>query len=101
MLARIRQIRILLQGPKMTDDRSAVPGVPEELDTTATGIDTTVPHSARSWNYWLRGKDNFAVGREAGDAWAATVPGARDIARASRGILTRSVRVLAEYAGIR
>jgi len=21
-------------------------------------IDTTVPHSARIWNYWLGGKDN-------------------------------------------
>jgi len=101
MLARIRQIHILLQGPKMTDNRSAVPGGPEELDTTATGIDTTVPHSARIWNYWLGGKDNFAVDREAGDAWAATFPGVRDIARASRGFLTRSIRYLAEDAGIR
>jgi hypothetical protein len=101
MLARIRQIHILLQGSKMTDDRSAVPGGPEELDTTATGIDTTVPHSARIWNYWLGGKDNFAVDREAGDAWAATFPGVRDIARASRGFLTRSIRYLAEDAGIR
>jgi hypothetical protein len=101
MLARIRQIHILLQGSKMTDDRSAVPVGPEELDTTATGIDTTVPHSARIWNYWLGGKDNFAVDREAGDAWAATFPGVRDIARASRGFLTRSIRYLAEDAGIR
>ena len=30
-------------------------------------IDTSVPHSARIWNYWLGGKDNFAVDREAGD----------------------------------
>src|SRR5499427_3469877 len=37
-------------------------------------IDTTVPHSARIWNYWLGGKDNFAVDRAAGDAWAATFP---------------------------
>jgi len=85
----------------MTDDRSAVPGGPEELDTTATGIDTTVPHSARIWNYWLGGKDNFAVDREAGDAWAATFPGVRDIALASRSFLTRSIRYLAEEAGIR
>src|SRR6266568_4407746 len=85
----------------MTDDRSAGPGRPEELDTTATGIDTTVPHSARIWNYWLGGKDNFAVDREAGDAWAATFPGVRDIALASRSFLTRSIRYLAEEAGIR
>jgi hypothetical protein len=24
-------------------------------------IDTTVPHSARIWNYWLGGKDNYEV----------------------------------------
>jgi hypothetical protein len=85
----------------MTDDRSAVQGEPEELDTTATGIDTTVPHSARIWNYWLGGKDNFTVDREAGDAWAATFPGVRDIARASRSFLIRSIRYLAEEAAIR
>ncbi len=85
----------------MTDDRSAVPGGPEELDTAATGIDTTVPHSARIWNYWLGGKDNFAVDRAAGDAWLATFPGIRDVARASRGFLIRSIRYLAGEAGIR
>ena len=29
------------------------------------GIDTTVPHSARIWNYWLGGKDNYPVDRRA------------------------------------
>ncbi len=58
-------------------------------------------HSARIWNYWLGGKDNFAVDREAGDAWAATFPGVRDIARASRSFLIRSIRYLAEEAGMR
>jgi S-adenosyl methyltransferase len=24
-------------------------------------IDTSVPHSARIWNYWLGGKDNYLV----------------------------------------
>ena len=28
-------------------------------------IDTTVAHSARVWNYWLGGKDNYAVDRAA------------------------------------
>src|ERR1700745_3007872 len=58
----------------MTDDRSAVPAQPGEVDIAATGIDITVPHSARIWNYWLGGKDNFAVDRAAGDAWTATFP---------------------------
>jgi hypothetical protein len=30
-------------------------------------LDTGVPHSARLWNYWLGGKDNFAVDREVAD----------------------------------
>ena len=85
----------------MTDERSAAPGAPEELDTAATGIDTSVPHSARIWNYWLGGKDNFTVDREAGDAWLATFPGMRDVARASRAFLIRSIRYLAGEAGIR
>ena len=86
----------------MIGDSAAVPGVLEEHnDTARTGIDTTVPHSARIWNYWLGGKDNFAVDRAAGDAWAATFPGVRDIARASRSFLTRSIHYLAAEAGIR
>jgi hypothetical protein len=86
----------------MTDDSSARSRGLEEPDNTAkTGIDTTVPHSARIWNYWLGGKDNFAVDRRAGDAWAATFPGVRDIARASRSFLTRSIHYLAAEAGIR
>jgi O-methyltransferase involved in polyketide biosynthesis len=64
-------------------------------------IDTTVPHSARIWNYWLGGKDNFAVDRAAGDQYRQAFPGVVDVARASRRFLTRSVRYLAGEAGIR
>ena len=86
----------------MTDSIPAAPGGPEAADNTAqSGIDTSVPHSARIWNYWLGGKDNFAVDRSAGDAWTATFPGMRDIARASRGFLIRSIAYLAADAGVR
>ncbi|MEV4536508.1 SAM-dependent methyltransferase [Asanoa sp. NPDC049518] len=64
-------------------------------------IDTTVPHSARIWNYWLGGKDNFAADRAAGDQYRATFPGVVDLARASRAFLKRSVRYLAGEAGVR
>ena len=37
-------------------------------------VDTGVPHSARIWNYWLGGKDNFPVDREAGDEFARSSP---------------------------
>jgi hypothetical protein len=65
------------------------------------GIDTTVPHSARIWNYWLGGTDNFPVDRAAGDEYRRVFPGVVDVARASRGFLVRSVRYLAGEAGVR
>ena len=64
-------------------------------------IDTTVPHSARIWNYWLGGKDNYPVDRQAGDQTLAVLPEIVDIARASRHFLARVVRFLAADAGIR
>jgi len=64
-------------------------------------IDLTVPHSARIWNYWLGGKDNFPADRDAGDAYAKIFPRITEIARASRCFLARVVRHLAADAGIR
>jgi hypothetical protein len=66
-----------------------------------TGIDTTVPHSARIWNYWLGGKDNYAVDREAGDAWVAVHPQITVNAREARAFLQRVVRHLAGEVGLR
>jgi len=64
-------------------------------------IDVTIPHSARIWNYWLGGKDNFAVDREAGDEFLAVYPAQRDKARAVRYFLARAVRYLVVEAGVR
>jgi hypothetical protein len=64
-------------------------------------IDTEVPNSARIWNYWLGGKDNFPVDREAGDDYRAIYPEIVDVARASRRFLTRAVRYLAGQAQVR
>ncbi|MBS2537846.1 SAM-dependent methyltransferase [Catenulispora sp. NF23] len=64
-------------------------------------IDTTVPQSARVWNYWLGGKDHYAVDREAGDQFAAVYPGIFDLARLSRYFLGRVIRHLAGEAGVR
>jgi S-adenosyl methyltransferase len=72
---------------------------PDEI--AGTGIDTTVPHSARIWNYWLGGKDNYQVDRMAGDQFSAIYPGIVDIARADRAFLGRVVRFLAGEAGVR
>jgi hypothetical protein len=67
-------------------DVSSSQGAP---DPAGTGIDTTVPHSARIWNYWLGGKDNYTVDRAAGDQFSAIYPGIVDIARADRAFLGR------------
>jgi hypothetical protein len=64
-------------------------------------IDTTVPHSARIWNYWLGGKDHYPVDREVGDQFSAIFPDIIAVARASRAFNARSVRYLAGEAGIR
>jgi hypothetical protein len=64
-------------------------------------IDTTVPQTARVWNYWLGGKDNYAVDRDLGDEIAKAYPIIVEIARADRAVLNRAVRYLAGEAGIR
>jgi len=65
------------------------------------GIDTSVPVSARIWNYWLGGKDYFPVDKAAGDQFAQLFPGVFDLARATRYYIARVVRYLAGEAGIR
>ncbi len=64
-------------------------------------IDSSVPHTARVWNYWLGGKDNYIVDRELGDQIQAVIPGIVASARADRGFLGRAVAHLAGEAGIR
>jgi hypothetical protein len=65
------------------------------------GFDTAVSHSARIWNYWLGGKDNYAADRQAGDKVAAMLPSIVAQARADRAFLGRAIRYLAGEAGIR
>jgi hypothetical protein len=64
-------------------------------------IDNTVPQTARVWNYWLGGKDNYAVDRDLADQIAKEYPIIVEIARADRAVLNRAVRYLAGEAGIR
>ncbi|MDW4904148.1 SAM-dependent methyltransferase [Streptomyces sp. ADMS] len=64
-------------------------------------IDTSVPHSARIWNYWLGGEDNHPVDRAAGDAYTDVFPGIVTIARSSRAFLARNITYLVTEAGIR
>ncbi|MER6172053.1 SAM-dependent methyltransferase [Streptosporangium sp. NPDC001681] len=67
----------------------------------ATPIDSGVAHSARIWNYWLGGKDNYAIDREIGDQFVGIFPEIVDIARSSRAFLSRAVEYMAGEGGIR
>ncbi|MER6957920.1 SAM-dependent methyltransferase [Streptomyces sp. NPDC000618] len=69
--------------------------------TDHQNIDTSVPHSARIWNYWLGGKDNYPVDEQAGDAYTDVFPGIVTIARSSRAFLRRNITHLVSEAGIR
>ena len=60
-----------------------------------------VPHSARMYDYYLGGKDNYQVDREAAEKVLDWWPGVRDAARANRAFMQRAVRLLVEEAGIR
>ncbi|MGJ3559989.1 SAM-dependent methyltransferase [Streptomyces sp. INA 01156] len=68
---------------------------------TRARIDTTKPHSARFWNYFVGGKDNYKVDREIGDQIKDIFPGLVDVAHTSRRFLGRAVGHLAGQQGIR
>jgi S-adenosyl methyltransferase len=70
-------------------------------DSPLPNIDTSVPHSARVYDYWLGGKDNFAADRALGDAMVQAIPTLKTMARANRAFLARAVRYLAAEAGVR
>jgi hypothetical protein len=67
----------------------------------ASMLDTGVPQTARIWNYWLGGKDNFAVDRQVGDEIRAAFPEIVQNARHSRAFLVRAVQYLAGEVGVR
>jgi SAM-dependent methyltransferase len=64
-------------------------------------IDTTVAHGARTYDYWLGGKDNYPADRALGDLIRERIPTISAMALANRAFLTRAVRYLAREAGIR
>jgi hypothetical protein len=66
-----------------------------------SAIDTTIPHTARIWNYWLGGKDYYEVDRAVGEQIRQLHPMIDDYARADRLFLGRTVRYLVRDEGIR
>ena len=76
--------------------RSVVP----QVARSAWEIDATVPHIARIYDFWLGGKDNFEVDREAGRRVAEANPTVYEGVRANRAFLARSVRYPAGRADV-
>jgi hypothetical protein len=63
--------------------------------------DASVPNAARVYDYFLGGKDNFAVDRELAQKILGVLPDTAEVCRDNRQFLQRSVRFLADTAGIR
>jgi hypothetical protein len=69
---------------------------PDETTWAPPGVDLTVASPARIYDYFLNGKDNFAVDRQVGDEVIARIPEAKPALQANRRFLQRAVRFMAE-----
>jgi hypothetical protein len=101
------QICLRAADPSKLCWRSSSPGDGTEgllvaaAEQAPIALNTSVPHIARIYDYWLGGKDNFAVDREAAEQALAIMPSLAARARANRAFLGRAVHFLAAEAGIR
>ncbi|TDC76908.1 SAM-dependent methyltransferase [Actinomadura sp. 7K507] len=73
-------------------------GTPSGLDDVIRG---DVPHSARIYNYWLGGKDNFEIDRAIGESVVQAEPEMLTMTRHNRAFLGRAVEYLVTECGIR
>ncbi|MCB5905976.1 SAM-dependent methyltransferase [Streptomyces pinistramenti] len=64
-------------------------------------VDVSIPSVARMYDYYLGGKDNYAVDREACGELDKVVPSTQVLAINNRRFLQRAVRWLAQEHGIR
>ncbi|MEV1010663.1 SAM-dependent methyltransferase [Streptomyces sp. NPDC049881] len=62
---------------------------------TAEQIDTSRPHPARMYDYYLGGQDNYEVDRAAAERVITLLPDIRTAARENRSFLHRATRVVA------
>ena len=76
-------------------------GPPDKAEPIARRVDITVAHISRVYDYWLGGKDNFAVDRIAAERVIAAYPDIVRSARGNRAFLGRAVRYLVGEAGVR
>jgi len=74
---------------------------PGRVEVAPPGVNANVPHSARIYDYWLGGKDNFAVDRAVGEAMIRAIPGMRQMAGENRRFVHRAARDLVAKEGVR
>lgn len=72
-----------------------------EHGLTADQIDTSQPHPARMYDYYLGGRDNYEIDRIAADQIISVMPEIVDGARYNRGFMRRAVRTVVADYGIR
>ncbi|MBH5333604.1 SAM-dependent methyltransferase [Streptomyces pactum] len=64
-------------------------------------IDTSRPHPARMYDYYLGGKDHYEVDQDAAAHVMAIYPSIKTCARTNRSFMHRATRWLASEAGVR
>jgi SAM-dependent methyltransferase len=69
-------------------------------DRVPPTVNPNTPTIARVYDYWLDGKDNFAVDRDLAEKFMQADPMTRAGVRSNRAFLGRAVRFLAGEAGI-
>src|SRR3954452_5092703 len=73
----------------------------DEIQSLVDQIDTGRPSVARMYDYYLGGRDNYVVDREAADQMMLAVPESKEMVLANRAFLVRAVHYLAAELGIR
>jgi SAM-dependent methyltransferase len=81
------------ESPRVTRVRRQDPGRPVKIDTTK-------PHSARMYDYYLGGKDHYAADRVTAEKAMRSWTSVRTAVRENRAFLGRAVRFLAGEAGV-
>ncbi|MGW4194930.1 SAM-dependent methyltransferase [Streptomyces sp. NPDC005004] len=71
-----------------------------DAETRPPAIDTSKPHAARMYDWYLGGKDNYPVDWAAAEQVQALFPQVPELARANRRFMVRAARALAEL-GVR
>ncbi|MDQ0790387.1 SAM-dependent methyltransferase [Streptomyces sp. B3I8] len=72
-----------------------------DAGTPSYTIDTSKPHPARMYDYFLGGKDNYEVDQEAAEQFMKVAPEVRDGVRANRYFMHRAVRHVVAEGGVR